>query len=156
MLVPKVNAKLVTFDRSVIRRNWSRMNKRPLMRAGLLVRKIARGSIRRQPNRSKYSKPGRPPYSHDSGFAPFKLIYSVPDRLGTSEIVGMVGFGNKAVPGLHEHGGTAPQHVFRAVAGKVKKVRTRTARYPARPFMSPALAKGRSKFPQYWRGALSR
>jgi len=150
--------KLVTFDRSVIRSNWSRMNKRPLGRAGGLVRRIARGSIKRRKKKTTHSTSPAPPYSHQEGKTPpFKMIFNLPHQLGTSEIVGMVGFGgNQAVPGLHEHGGYQQQHVYRAVAGKVVKKKSRIVRYPKRPFMAPALRRAREKYPQYWRGALSR
>lgn len=193
MFATKLNT-LVTFDRSVIRRDWSRMNKRPLGRAGNLVRRIARGSIKRRKKATTYSRPGQPPYSHKEGKTPpFKMIFNMPDRLGTSEVVGMVGFGRRGepVPGLHEHGGTAVRTVFSQIAPRRKKtrrdargrflsakrklteaqlakIREREARqgmsdrkqksvtYEPRPFMFPALKKGRSQYPQYWRGALSR
>lgn len=153
MIAPKLHT-LVTFDRSVIRSNWSRMNRRPLGRAGMLVRRIARGSIRRR-KAGKYSPAGSPPFSHwPGGTPPFKMIYSVPDRLGTSEVVGMVGFGGSPpTPGLHEHGGTAVRGTFLTGPRKGQKL---VARYRPRPFMAPALKKGRDKMPQYWRGALSR
>lgn len=176
MFAPKVNWKLVFFDRSVIRSNWKQMNRGPLSRAGLLVRRIARSSIRRGPKRlkggkpPKPSQPGSPPKSRVEGKTPpFKMIFSVPNRLGTSVVVGMVGFGGKAepVPGLHEHGGVTTAEVLEKIAetrrdsrGKFLRQRrrrvTKTVRYAPRPFMFPALLKGRSKMPQLWKNSLSR
>ena len=123
--------KMKFFDRSIITRNWTRINERPLAKAGALVRVIARGSIKRRighkrgknqdvTRRVSFAKPspvGSPPYSRRSGkLPPFKMIFNLPDKLGTSEIVGMVGFfGTKgpATPGLHEHGGMASRKVIR-------------------------------------------
>src|SRR5687768_3314086 len=91
-VAPKVQ--LVYFDRSIIRTNWPRINRNPLMHAGNLVMRIARGSInRRMRRRGKPSRPGSPPYSRVQGSPPpFKQIFSVPFRLGTSVAVGMVGY----------------------------------------------------------------
>ena len=165
MIGVRTRGRLVAFDRSVIRRNWNAINETPLKRAGLLVRGIARGSIRRQPNKRRYSRPDRPPRSHQSGKTPpFKMIYSVPEQLGSSVIVGMVGFGGSGepVPGLHEHGGSAKRSVMvwktrhkrDGRRGPVLEFVRKTVRYPKRPFMLPALEKGKAKMPQLWRNAV--
>lgn len=85
----------------------------------------------------------------------FKLIYNMPHRLGTSEIVGMVGFKNfsNPTPGLHEHGGYARRHVFMSRKSTVRVVRS--VKYPKRPFMVPALQKGRTELPGLWRNSIS-
>ena len=113
-------------DREIIRRNWSKINKNPMQRAGNLVRMIARGSIKRRSatTRSgrqktiaerKPSPPGQPPRSwQNTGTPPMKMIFNLPnDRWGASQIVGMVGFGaGQPIPSLHEHGGMARRRVF--------------------------------------------
>ena len=171
---------MVFFNRNIIKTNWKRINESPLKRAGLLVRRIARGSIRRgsAPKKGspfakaraqrRPSKRGRPPKSwRRGGTPPFKMIYSLANRLGTSAIVGMVGFGKGGppVPGLQEHGGTAVRRVLKRVGqrrtkkGRIARnimglVRT-SVRYPKRPFMQPALEKARSKLPPLWRRSLN-
>lgn len=168
---------MVTFDPSIIRMNWKRINKNPLTRAGLLVRAIARRSIRE--TKKSASAPGRPPHSH-SRFGsrrsarggenrPFKMIYSIPNMTYTSVMVGMVGFNPaRPIPGVHEHGlsitnemRTDKAHASRKVIYKKKtrrgreRYRTRylarrSVRYPARPFMAPALIIGSPKFASLW------
>lgn len=169
MFFPRASFKIVYFKRSIIRSNWGRMNDRPLRRAGALVRRLARQSIRRDRRRrvlksgkiGSYGKPsprGTPPYSRAPG-APFKLIFNLPNGAG-SEIVGMVGFGSgfgTPIPGLHEHGGRATRKVFirgvRRRGGSNQRV-NRVVRYPRRPFMIPALLKGRRLMPSLWRNSL--
>ena len=108
---------VVNFDRRVIKTNWNKINESPLKKAGLEVRRIARGSVRRgNPGTPRHKrKPGkqRPKSWVPGNDAPFKLIFSVPNRLATSVLVGFVGFGGpNPAPGLHEHGGTAVRRVF--------------------------------------------
>lgn len=155
--------KMVFFDRSVIRTNWKKINARPLQRAGALVRKIARQSIKRDRRRKVFrsgkrgaygqpSKPGTPPFSRDAARS-FKLIFNMPYRFGTTEIVGMVGFGQRdPAPGMSEHGGFARRRVFMKGKSMVKVVRS--VKYKKRPFMLPALYKGKSSMPELWRNSL--
>lgn len=178
-IMPKPKVKDVFFDRKIIKRNWKVINESPLKKAGLVVRKVARQSIRRgktiktvlPKNKRKPSPAGRPPKSWKSGKTPpFKMIYSVPEKLGTSVVVGMIGFGKASgstmpVPGLMEHGGTARRRVFvKAGQRRTKKGRfgrifrkpvVRSVRYPERAFMNPALKKVRTKLPHYWKGAFN-
>lgn len=165
--------KLVFFDRSIIRTNWRAINDRPLRRAGALVKKIARQSIRRDTRRrvmksgkrGKYGKPsppGRPPYSRAPGH-PFKLIFNVPGPMRLSEIVGMVGFEftSNPIPGIHEHGGHVRRLVFirHSTWGFLSKRRggrrvSQTVRYPKRPFMIPALRRAKARLPAFWRNSV--
>lgn len=153
---------MVFFDRSVIKTNWKKINQTPLTKAGLLVRRIARGSIRRGKKGGKPGRPGQPPKSRQAGSTPpFKMIYSVPSWFNTSVIVGMIGFGgSNPVPGLQEHGGTAMRWVSDKLDGGrdkrgrfTKHKRTRSRRninYPERPFMVPALGKAVPRLPLLW------
>jgi len=124
MFCSSFRCRLTFFDRSVIRRNWRKINESPMKKAGLLVRRIARGSIRRgrltKAGYKRPSKPGRPPKSWREG-KPFKMIYSIPGRLGASVLVGMVGFGQRGEPppGLMEHGGKATRKVNIREKGRV-------------------------------------
>jgi hypothetical protein len=70
----------------------------------------------------------------------------------------MIGYnsGGTPTPALHEHGLTATRYVFDKSQGRGrsnKRVR-RTIKYPARPFMAPALAKTKAKLPELWRGSI--
>lgn len=199
MIGATVKTRMFTFDRKVIKTNWKKINESPVKKAGLLVRRIARSSIRRGNHRGlnkdikqgrdawgrfqskqgvnpferkirerKHSKPGKPPRSWQRGSTPpFKMIYSVPDAMGTSTVVGMVGFGSSnPVPGLHEHGGTATRRVYtkvrqhRTKRGRFGKNRYKPMRkvvsYPKRPFMQPALDKAKTKLPPLWDGSLGK
>lgn len=160
---PKV--KIQFFDRNIIRTRWRRINN-PLAAAGALVMRIARHSIKRR--KKKVSSAGSPPFSHQPGaLPPFKMIFFKVHNLGTSVIVGMVGFGGQpAVPGLHEHGGVARRKVFsrlgqrRLKSGRMGRVaysyKPKLIKYPQRAFMVPALLRARSRLPNLWRGAISR
>jgi len=171
-LAIKPRFKLVFFDRKIIRRNWSRMNRDPLQRAGLLVRRIARGSIRRGKPGGKPGLPGRPPKSRQLGSTPpFKMIFTVPERRGffMSQVVGMVGFntkGGQPVPGLQEQGGFAQRTVWigtgksRNIKGRFQRQKRKPVkkivRYQKRPFMQPALVKASPRLPLLWANSLSR
>jgi hypothetical protein len=180
MIGYKYRAKLVYFDRSIIRRNWSRINEGPYKRAGLLVRRIARGSIRHTVS-PRSSPPGKPPRSRHPSRA-FKLIFSVPSSRNV--IIGMVGFklSRHPVPGRHEHGDRIHGKVIdrrprirarnqfgqfkprRKLTAKnwyhIKKkkplVHVRSIHYPPRPFMFPALKKALPRLPSMWLNSVSR
>lgn len=166
---PKV--RIDFFDRSIIRNRWKRINRDSLMLAGIMVMKIARGSIKRRRQGGKPSPAGQPPRSRQPGVTPpFKQIFSVPFRLGTSVAVGMVGyhFGKTGppVPGLQEHGGTAHRFVFSAgrqrrlksgrMGRTITQYKRRVVKYPQRPFMWPALLRARSRLPHLWLNSVSR
>jgi hypothetical protein len=165
------------FDRNVIHTNWNRINRSPLQYAGVLVMREARQSIRRRKNRELASIPGTPPYSHVEGrIPPFKQIYSVPNWANSQVTVGMIGYGGTpAVPGLHEHGGTAIRSVrtrtYLAGRGSAHPRRRngtfrrqyyrdtyamRMVTYPRRPFMLPALMRIRHRLPMLWLNSLGR
>lgn len=175
MIVLKPKFNLVFFDRKIIKTNWKAINKRPLGRAGGMVRKVARGSIKRRKKlpsgkkmKQKPSTIPNPPFSRSNTgkTPPFKMIFNLPNKQGTSEIVGMVGFGGSGtpVPGLHEQGGTAVRRVFikagqrRTKRGRfgriIRKPVRKTVRYPKRAFMKPALLKVRSQMPHLWKNSL--
>jgi hypothetical protein len=180
MIGAKVNV-FTTFDRKIIHRNWSRINESAGKKAGLLVRRIARNSLR-QVAHGRPSPPGMPPHSHAWSWqgkpgggrrrttAPLRLIYSLPERMGSRVIVGPVGFGDVTpVPEIQERGlaimrrvprrgwragSTSPNVPYRS--RRVFAMESRLASYPPRPFMLPALVRAAPRLPAMWRGSLSR
>lgn len=153
------------FDRNIFKKKWQWMNNNPLTRSAGLVRKIARGSIRRVTN-NRPSKSGKPPRSRDASGA-MKRIFYVTDTLNTQAIVGLVGFGTDTVPtpAVHEHGLRALRWVKvadgkqrRNKKGQFRKQRKKFVKkmvqYPKRSFMEPALRKARPKIPSFWRGSI--
>jgi hypothetical protein len=173
MIGARINA-FVTFDRAIIHRNWNAINESAGKKAGLLVRRIARNSLR-QVKHGRPSAPGMPPHSHAWRYvmksgrrkattAPLRLIYSVPEMMGARVIVGPVGFGDvHPVPEVHERGLTVPRMVPKRGAKAIIDKRTgrkrfirerRLVKYPARPFMWPALVKATPKLPAMWYGSL--
>lgn len=112
------------------------------------------------------SQPGSPPYVHsDSPVQTLKNILFAFDTSSGGVVVGPVGLGRSLVPSLHERGGTAAipekQVVFpnggrkwvpigKRGARPGQATRKRLAKYPARPFMKPAMQKTQSKFKSLW------
>ena len=157
------------FDRRIIRTRWRKINNNPLARAGALIMRISRKSIRRRIKlRGKPSAPGTPPYSRQPGaLPPFKQIFFRVMDLKTFVIIGMVGYGApNPPPGLQEHGGVARRKVFtklgqkRLKSGRFGKqqyqYKPQMVKYPQRPFMQPALLRAMAQLPQLWRGSVSR
>jgi len=168
----------VVFNRNILKVNWEKINETPLKRAGLLVRRIERQSIRRDTTRSQRpSKPGRPPKSRAPGH-PFRMIFSVPGK--TDVIIGHMGFGRgRQTPmEIHEFGQMVTiseivrpnrrrilDPVERArvramyLSGRLrhKPVRrvTRTIKMPERKFAEPALNKAALRLPQLWQNSVA-
>lgn len=163
------------FDRSVIERAAGKAKIKALSRMGATVRRTAQTSMR---YRKGPSAPGTPPSAHKSGrLAALKkmgkakyngallremLYFAYDPKLGDT-IVGPLGFKTRGtpIPALHEFGGerAAFKKEF-MVVGKGKNVSLvqlkGTLRYPARPFMRPALDKAIPKFAASFRGTVSR
>ena len=180
-MVASINFKsVIQFDRKIIKRKWSKLNKGPIARAGILLAMKARGMIRSGKTSKKSgkrlpSKPKQPPKSWAPG-QPFKQIFSAPNFTQTTATVGMVGFGGiTPVPELHEKGGTVKRKVWversvfkhkhtRKTHGRFAQKRvirtqvTKSIRYPPRPFMSRALDKmiAQGKLPSMWQGSISK
>lgn len=154
-----------TFDRRILRRkNWKRLNNSPLKRAGLLVRKIARRSIRRRKT-DKPAPAGSPPRTRAPG-DPLRKIFSVVNNLATEVIVGPVGLGDQEpAPEVHEKGLQVRRPVLprwylrlppRARRQRPKpRPKLRSVDYPPRPFMEPALEVAQPKLPELWRNSLN-
>jgi len=114
------------------------------------------------------SQPGSPPFTHsDNDTTSLKFILFAFNTTNKSVMVGPVGFNRGAVPALHEFGGTlqvAEKEVRFPNGGRIwtrmgargarsgQQTRSRSAKYPARPFMKPAIekTKSQSRFKQLW------
>jgi len=167
------------FDKGIVTRSWKTVNKRPLQHAGLLVRKIMRGSIRRVTN-DKPSKVGKPPHAHKPkeyrGKADFKRIFSVPAPWKTAEIIGHEGLGQKQTPmEIQEFGQRVQIKTYQAgrqkartrkqadaarklfLAGRIKSkpAIVKTIKMPERKFAYPALEKAKLKLPQFWKDSIT-
>ena len=172
-----------SFNRNIFSHNWSQINDGPLKKAGLLTRKIMRGSIRRATISKKTgdisqkpSKPGKPPKSRHPSH-PFKKIFSLPSKRDV--IIGHVGFGSKQTPmEMHEFGQQATimtpmlprrRAVSRRqakaarekfISGQIKSKKVprvpKKIRMPKRPFAQPALVKAKSKLPGLWRNSVNK
>lgn len=171
-------------DMNFMRRNWGKINESPIKHAGLLIRRIMRGSIR-QVSTDKPSRPGTPPRSRDKARR-FKMIYSVPyDAAGigkdTAAVIGHFTFPRRrqmAPSEIHEWGRTVRVRVLkrnkrrkawtrkqaRAYRAKIKagliqppqtKFTTRTIKYKQRKFAWPALVKAKAKILPLWRGRIN-
>ena len=141
-------------DVNLIVKNWRAINETPIKKAGLLVRTIMRGSIRRayvskrtgevsqkpsppgQPPRARYGiKPGAP----SSGqYLPFKQILSVPFADNTKAVIG-----HKLLPirkqdpqvtpmEAHEFGRRVRKRIWQRAAGARRKAYTDKQRRAAR------------------------
>lgn len=128
-------------DRKGVSSKFSREMFKPLVRAGALVRTIARRSIRK---RKKSARPGQPPSSHTGMLKRF--IFFSADREREEVVVGPMKLSsvesrnqNPPAPAAIEFGATVQQ-------------RGRQRRYKGNPFMGPAQDKALEKFPTLFRG----
>jgi hypothetical protein len=159
------------FDKQVVRDRMSKANRRALSKAGAFIRRRARSSLRR---RKKPSPAGQPPSVHTSDrVATLKNILFAyepeheslvvgPVRLNQSTFMGPV-LGSSTVPQVHEFGSTIKVRETKvgkrwrmgAKRGKPNQpVRVRSAQYPARPFMGPALEAEKDHIPDAWSGSV--
>lgn len=157
-----VNARLKRsfFDRAAVIAALGKARANALSKIGAYLQRRARSSMRR---RKKSSAPGTPPSAHSADpVATLKNIWFGYDDQTRSLVVGPVKInqvdflngqrGSGTVPQLQEFGGTrgvvevqlrngswirADQRSRRRLAGLPSRVRL--ARYPARPYMKPAL-----------------
>lgn len=152
------------FNRAFIKTRWREINESPLKKAGLKIRKIAIRSVRTvPPHNQRPSKPGKP-YRSRSVSREAKMIFSVPNRMDTSVMIGPVGFGLSPAPEVHEKGLVATRRVKvkgrkrRGAKGRYVRARqkfvTVPVKYPKRPVMVPALEKVEPSLPPMWRNSV--
>lgn len=150
-----------TFNRNVFKRNWKTNNKNPLARACAIVRNNAKQSIRRRGKKGKPSSPGKPPRYDDEIFR--AIFYDV-DENKTEGMVGPYASSSSkrgdghTVPEIHEKGLNVTVAIrITKRHGKVIKnpvIVNKSASYPQRAFMLPALIKTKTKLPELWRDAI--
>lgn len=159
------------FDKQAVRDRMSKANRRALSKAGAFIRRRARSSLRR---RKKPSPAGQPPSVHTSDrVATLKNILFAyepeneslvvgPVRLNQSTFMGPI-LDSSTVPQVHEFGSTIKVREAKvgkrwrmgAKRGKPNQpVRVRSAQYPARPFMGPALEAEKDHIPDAWSGSV--
>lgn len=102
-----------------------------LSHAAGLVRKTAQRSVRRRTG-DNYAEPGKPAKTA-IGRLRKSIIYNV-DRGADEAIIGPTSNVIGSIGALHEFGG-----------------KTRSGRYPARPYMGPAFEKILPRLPESWR-----
>jgi hypothetical protein len=160
------------FDRPAVMRAAGRAKTAALARFAGYVRSVARRSMRRR--KGGTSAPGQPPFAH-SGEIRDLLFFAYEPRTGTF-VVGPLGFrtkGGVTVPELHEKGGTRTAYKGETITvknpigrdpttgrffsrGSHRVKITGTIKYPARPFMAPALKTSTPKFAESFRGTVTR
>jgi len=179
----KVRTKMFTFDKSILKTNFNKINEGPLKHAGLLVRKIIRNSIRRS-STTRPSKPGKAPRTRKRYGYPLKRVFSVPEIKRSRVLIGHVGWnpGKETVMELHEFGGTrrvktrfvnkrykrkaksaAQAKAYKRLVKQGRRpdkrtlspLKTRTVTYPKRPFADPALKTATPKIPSMWKNSFS-
>lgn len=129
------------FDRKVLDA-LNDAERRALARIGSFIRKDAQRSMRKAKHRGiPPSPPGRPPRSRKGQLKRFLFYWYDPHLHDV--VVGPILLGRIAVPGVHEHGGRI-------------LTKRNVLRYPARPFMKPALDKNLRKGVEMYRNSLRR
>jgi hypothetical protein len=158
------------FDRPAVVKAAGRAKTAALARFAGYVRSVARRSMRRRKSQFAHSAPGSPPFAK-SGELRDLLFFGYDAKTGTF-VVGPLGFKGSDVPSLHEHGGTRAagkgeflllknspgrDHRGKFVSRGTRKVAIKgTVKYPARPFMAPALKTSIPKFAASFRGTVTR
>ena len=144
--------KRMFFDTKLVEREVGKLNAKALGRAGAFVRRVARSSMRRRKGSSAI---GSPPNAHSkSKIKTLKNILFAYDKENMSVVIGPTKLTSRygSVPAAHEFGGPLTIRVSGRYSKKhgSSKVKTRTAIYPPRPFMGPALKSVAPQFPSLW------
>lgn len=163
---PKIITMLVKsmfLDSRKIESAVDRAKLRNLTKAGGYTRKVAKSLLRKRGKPGQVSAPGTPPLQH-TGLLRGSVFYDV-DRAAESAVIGPTlkprkGSSNMTPPQVLEFGGT----VTRMAQSKYdfhrrrygRKLVRRRFRYPARPYMGPALAIAveRGKVLDVWRNSV--
>jgi len=165
-LRPTTKLNRMFFDQEKVQKALSRARRKALSKVGAMVRKRAQRSMR---YRNKPSAPGQPPSAHKSkqlaalkrmkrakhnGALLRELLFYGYDTAAGSVVVGPLGFKGSDAPKLHEFGGSKagggrtiwvknkPGRKSKGrytTDGMMKVTLNGSVRYPARPFMRPAL-----------------
>jgi hypothetical protein len=165
------------FDRPEIIAKIGQRVAKGLNRAGGAVKVTAQRSLRK---RKKASSPGMPPTRRtEMGRGLSAILYGFDGRdsvvIGPVKINGSSGLDpTTTIPGLHERGESASIREFRVVSlrgqppawrratrrrvrlrpGERLEQRRRSVKYPARPFMQPALEKIKPRLPKLFANSI--
>jgi hypothetical protein len=170
------------FDRKAVSDAVAKANKKTLGKAGALLRRHARQSMRR---RNKPSPPGTPPSAHGKSdkhprgaLLKERLFYQY-DPATDSVIVGPQKLGRSDAPSNQEFGGPKVIKVRPIIVktgrkatplqrdtfkrkikdGSIVRIKqpmaTKSISLPARPYMKPALLKELPKFPSLYAGQIT-
>lgn len=170
------------FDRPKVIASLKKAKRKALSKAGAFVRRRARSSMRR---RKSASPAGSPPSAHSNGNSLKTILFAFQPQSESTIVgpvqFNQVNFTIESVastvPGLHERGETAIIHEYRyqpiegesdvqwrRVDGSNRygpregyrlQTRRRTARYPKRPFMRPALEAEAPNFPELFKNSIT-
>lgn len=121
------------FDAKPVQRKANDGSIKALGHAAAAIRLTARRSIKRSPT---YSDPGKPPHTR-RGLLREAVLYAV-ERDAVRAVIG---------PTYEKVGTSASAHEFGG--------RYRGDRYPARPFMGPALEAIRPRLPGFWAASVT-
>lgn len=175
-MTPTAKFKLQFFDRAAVIGMLDKASHAALRKAGGAIRLFAQRSMR---YRKRGSAAGEAPSAHrEHGAKLRKLVWFAFDEGTRSVVVGPLPFGKGEAPGVEEFGGTvtrsrrvaqrpgrkagaAQSAAFKRKlkAGAIpagqapQTVVMATARYPARPYMGPALKNEIPKMPERWRNS---
>jgi hypothetical protein len=180
-LRPTTKLNRMFFDQEKVQKALSRARRKALSKVGALVRKRAQRSMR---YRNKPSAPGQPPSAHKSkqlaalkrmkraknnGALLRELLFYGYDTAAGSVVVGPLGFRGSDAPKLHEFGGSKagggrtiwvknkPGRNAKGrytADGMMKVTLNGSVRYPARPFMRPALHATMPKMAEQFRNTV--
>jgi hypothetical protein len=170
-----MHMKRLFFDSAAVKKSVKPAKRASLSKAGAWIRRAARSLLRK---RKRPAAPGSPPSVHSTdSVATLKNILFAYDRARDSVVVGPVQLNQKDYLNGFFIKGTVPQlHEFGGVAGVVeeklgdkwyrldrryrdrgnRQTRRRESRYPARPFMAPALRATQSQLPRAWQNSVVR
>lgn len=170
------------FDRPRVIAALKKAKRKALSKAGAFVRRRARSSMRR---RKSASPAGSPPSAHSNGNSLKTILFAFQPQSESTIVgpvqFNQVNFTiesvTSTVPGLHERGETAIIREYRyqpiegesdvqwrRVDGRKRygpregyrlQTRRRTARYPKRPFMRPALEAEAPNFPELFKNSIT-
>lgn len=156
------------FDRPAVLRAAGRAKTTALSRFGGYIRSVARRSMRRRKGDTP-SPAGQPPFARSGELR--DLLFFAYDHKTRTVVVGPLGFSGSDVPHLHEFGGSVNgdgrvlylknspgrDEAGRFVSKGLRRVRLKgDVKYPARPYMKPALDKSVPVFAAMFRGLMSR
>lgn len=134
----------IRFDRVMTAAERGKL--KALSKFGAFVRRRAQTSMRRR--KRGVSAPGTPPFAKKGLLK--KLLFFAYDPASDSVLVGPAAINKSPVPNTHEFGGLLGRRRTRKDGTRSQK----TVRYPARPFMKPALDAELPKFADCFRGSI--